>query len=151
MPVDCVANACVAAAAHPPAAGPRLMSVSSSSRGLALLWSRGREELLGLGARAAAVPPAGRARPALRRHNRLAGRIRRMVEIYAPYTTLSCRFDDSGAQALAAEMDAEEHGHFPFDTAAIDWIDYLERVHLPRLHEMVADAFAGRDRPASAG
>jgi nucleoside-diphosphate-sugar epimerase len=187
VPVDCVANACVAAAAHPPAAGTRLVSVSSSarnpitlgelaghtheyfsrhplvsrggkeirfgelrfsSRGGALFWSRGREELLGIAARAAAIPPARRAQPSLRRNARMAARIRRMVEIYAPYTRLSCRFDDSGAQRLAAEMDAEERARFPFDTASIDWTDYLERVHLPRLHEMVTDAAAARSRAA---
>lgn len=189
VPVDCVANACVAAAAHPPA-GTRLVSISSSarspvtlgelagathnyfsrhpltnragkeirfgelrftSRTRALMWSRGREELLGLGARAAAFPPARRAQPALRRNQRLAGRIRRMVEIYAPYTALSCRFDDSGAQALAAEMGTQERDRFPFDTGSIDWTDYLEGTHLPRLHEMVSEAAAARaarSRPA---
>jgi hypothetical protein len=187
VPVDCVANACVAAAANPPASGTRVVSVSSSSRnpltlgelaghtrnyfrrhplvgrggreirigelrftsrGRALFWSRGREELLGLGARGAAIPPARRAQPALRRNARLAGRVRRMVEIYAPYTSLSCRFDDSEAQRLAAALDPEERARFPFDTAAIDWTEYLEGVHLPRLHAMVADAFAARDGPA---
>ena len=71
-----------------------------------------------------------------------------MVEIYAPYTQLSCHFDDSGAQRLAAEMDAEERARLPFDTASIDWTDYLEASHLPRLREMVSEAFAARDRPA---
>ncbi len=190
VPVDCVANACVAAATHPPESGTRIVSASSSgrnaitlgelaghtrsyfsrhpltnragkeirigelrfsSRGRALIWSRGREELLGLGARAAAIPPARRARPGLRRNQRLAGRIRRMVEIYAPYTTLSCRFDDRGAQALADEMNAEERARLPFDTATIDWTEYLEGTHMPRLHAMVSEAFgarAARDRPA---
>lgn len=187
VPVDCVANACVVAAAHPPAAGARLVSVSSSarnpltlgelaghtrsyfrahplvgrdgreiltgelrfsSRGRALFWSRGREELLGLGARVAAIPPARRVQPALRRNNRLAGRIRRMVEIYAPYTQLSCRFEDSGAQRLLAELGDEDRVRLDFDTAAIDWTEYLEGTHMPRLREMVADSFAGRARPA---
>jgi alcohol-forming fatty acyl-CoA reductase len=179
VPVDCVANACVAAAAFPPGDGARVVSLSSSarnpltlgelaghtrnyfrrhpllgrdgreirigdlrfsSRGRALLWSRGREELLGLAARAAAVPPARRAQPALRRNNRLAGRVRRMVEIYAPYTQLSCRFDDSGAQHLLAALGEEDRTHFDFDTGAIDWTAYLEGSHLPRLREMVMDA-----------
>jgi alcohol-forming fatty acyl-CoA reductase len=187
VPVDCVANACITAAACPPPGPTRIVSVSSSarnpltlgelaghtrayfrrhplvgrdgsevrigdlrfsSRGRALAWSRGREELLGLGARAAAVPPARRAQPMLRRNSRLATRVRRMVEIYAPYTQLSCRFDDAGAQALQAELGAEDRARFPFDTAAIDWTDYLERVHLPRLREMVADGFARPARPA---
>jgi nucleoside-diphosphate-sugar epimerase len=182
VPVDCVANACIAAAAHPPAQA-RLVSVSSSarnpvtlgelagathsyfsrhpltnragkeirfgelrftSRGRALIWSRTREELLSLGVRAAAIPPARRMQPGLRRNQRLAGRIRRMVEIYAPYTTLSCRFDDSGAQALAAEMDPEERARFPFDTGSIDWTEYLEGTHMPRLHAMVSEASAAR-------
>ncbi len=186
VPVDCVANACVAAAAHPPADSSRAISVSSSSRnpltlgelaahtrsyflrnplvgrdgreirtgelrfssrGRALLWSRGREELLAFGARAAVAPPARRAQPALRRNAKLAGRIRRMVEIYAPYTQLSCRFDDSGAQRLLAELTPRDQDHFSFDTAAIDWTEYLEGVHMPRLREMVADSFSGARRP----
>ncbi len=32
VPVDCVANACVAAALHPPAAGPRALAISSTAR-----------------------------------------------------------------------------------------------------------------------
>jgi hypothetical protein len=45
-------------------------------------------------------------------------------------------------------MDAEERIRFPFDTASIDWTDYLEEVHLPRLHEMVTEAAAARNRAA---
>jgi fatty acyl-CoA reductase len=187
VPVDCVAHACVAAAAYPPEGAARVVSVSSSSRnaltlgelaghtrnyfrrhplvgrdgseirigdlrfssrGRALLWSRGREELLGLGARAAAVPPARRAQPALRRNNRLATRVRRMVEIYAPYTQLGCRFDDAEARRLLARLGEEDRAHYSFDTGSINWTDYLEGSHLPRLREMVADGFAGNARPA---
>jgi nucleoside-diphosphate-sugar epimerase len=187
VPVDCVANACVVAAAFPPEDGARVVSLSSSarnaltlgelarhtrnyfrrhplvgrdgqeirigdlrfsSRGRALLWSRGREELLGLGARAAAAPPARRVQPALRRNNRLAGRVRRMVEIYAPYTQLNCRFDDSGARRLLAGLSEEDRARFDFDTGTIDWTAYLEGSHLPRLREMVADGFAGKPHPA---
>jgi alcohol-forming fatty acyl-CoA reductase len=189
VPVDCVANACVVAAANPPAGRARVVSVTSSlrnpltlgelaahtrnffgreplvgrdgkeirigelrfsSRGRALIWSRGREELLGLGARAAVIPPARRFQPGLRRNQRLAGRIRRMVEIYAPYTQLCCRFDDREAQALLATLGDEDRAGLSFDTAAIDWTAYLEGTHMPRLREMVADSIAGRARPASA-
>jgi nucleoside-diphosphate-sugar epimerase len=188
VPVDCVANACVAAAAYPPSGPSRAISVSSSSRnaltlgelaghtrsyfrrnplvgrdgreiltgelrfssrGRALFWSRGREELVQLAARAAVVPPARGARKGLSRNARLAGRIRRMVEIYAPYTQLSCRFDDSGAQALLAELTAEDRAHFDFDTGQIDWTEYLEGTHMPKLREMVADSFAGTAKPAA--
>lgn len=124
----------------------RIGDLRFSSRGRALFWSRGREEMLAFGARVAAVPPARRAQPALRRNSRLAGRVRRMVEIYAPYTQLSCRFDDSGAQALLARLGEEDRAHFSFDTGPIDWTDYLEEVHLPRLREMVAESFAGTAR-----
>lgn len=187
VPVDCVANACVAAAARPPRDGSRAVAISSSarnaltlgelaghtrnyfrrhplvgrdgreirigelrfsSRGRAVFWSRGREELLKAGTRAAALPPARRAQPGLRRNSRLAGRVRRMVEIYAPYTQLDCRFDDAAAQALLGELGDEDRARLSFDTSEIDWTDYLERVHLPRLREMVADGIAGPARPA---
>ena len=126
----------------------RVGDLRFASRGRSLLWSRGREELLAIGARAAAAPPARRAQPALRRNARLAGRIRRMVEIYAPYTQLDCRFDDTEAQRLLATMGSEDRDRFGFDTAAIDWTAYLEDSHMPRLREMVADSFAGTARPA---
>ena len=71
-----------------------------------------------------------------------------MVEIYAPYTELCCRFDDRGAQSLLAGLDAEDRARHSFDTGPIDWTAYLEGSHLPRLREMVADGFAGNGRPA---
>jgi alcohol-forming fatty acyl-CoA reductase len=126
----------------------RIGDLRFASRGRALLWSRGREELLAIAGRAAAAPPARRAQPSLQRNARLAGRIRRMVEIYAPYTQLDCRFDDTEAQRLLATMGDEDRDRFGFDTAAIDWTAYLEDSHLPRLREMVADSFAGTARPA---
>jgi hypothetical protein len=49
---------------------------------------------------------------------------------------------------LLGELGPEDRARFSFDTAAIDWTEYLEGVHMPRLREMVADSFAGRARPA---
>jgi hypothetical protein len=65
-------------------------------------------------------------------------------------TILVTGASDAGAQALAAEMDADERARFPFDTAVIDWTDYLEGHHMPRIHEMVTAATAARSRAASA-
>ncbi|HEX3324268.1 MAG TPA: SDR family oxidoreductase [Solirubrobacterales bacterium] len=95
-----------------------------------------RERLARLAARAAAGPlPAG-TKGRLRKNAALAGQMTRMVKIYAPYTELDCVFDDANACALAASLSDADRAALPFDTAAIDWTQYLEYVHLPEVHRM---------------
>ena len=62
-----------------------------------------------------------------------------MVKIYGAYTELDCVFDDANARALAASLHAEDRAELPFDTAAIDWDDYLQRVHLPQVRRLAAE------------
>ncbi|HKA66448.1 MAG TPA: hypothetical protein VKG03_00935 [Solirubrobacterales bacterium] len=59
-----------------------------------------------------------------------------MVKIYGPYTELDCVFDDTNARALAGALDPADRADLPFDTGEIDWKDYLEGTHLPRVHRM---------------
>jgi nucleoside-diphosphate-sugar epimerase len=174
VPVDLVANACLAAAAYPPSDGQRRIAIGSSARNaltlgglaarikahfreqplrrrngaaieigelrfvdrkLALRRTMRREAMALAAARLGAVAPAGTQKK-LRRNGKLAGQVTRMVKIYGPYTELSCRFDDANTRALAAEMSAEDRAALPFDTAAVDWDDYLLGNHLPQVHRM---------------
>lgn len=174
VPVDLVANACLAAAAHPPDDGPRAIAIGSSARNTltlgelaariresfgeqplrrrngaaieigelrfvdrkqALRRTMRREAMAKTAARFSATAPAATARK-LRRNGKLAGQLTRMVKIYGPYTELSCRFDDANASALAAAMPAEERAALPFDTAAINWDQYLLGSHLPAVRRM---------------
>lgn len=85
---------------------------------------------------AALAPPARRKR--LRKQAALAGQVRRMVDIYAPYTELDCVFDDAEAQALAAALPPPLREALPFDPAEFTWDDYLTDVHLPELRRLAA-------------
>ncbi|HEX7059667.1 MAG TPA: SDR family oxidoreductase [Solirubrobacterales bacterium] len=176
VPVDHVANVCVAAAAYPPSERHRTLAITSGARNpltlgdlaghikahfqreplmqrdgspiaigdlrfvdrkLALRKTMRREFLARAAARAGAlgvIPMATEKR--LRRNSTLAAQVTRMVKIYGPYTELDCVFDDSNTRALAERMLPTDRAELPFDTAAIDWEDYLQGTHLPEIHQM---------------
>jgi nucleoside-diphosphate-sugar epimerase len=176
IPVDLVANACVAAAAHPPPKALRAIAVGSSARRplaigelaeqirryflrdplpgrngrpieigslsfvdrrAALRRTVRRELLASAAARVAVSSPIRFPQERLLRSNRsLAERVTRMVKIYGAYTELDCVFDDANARQLAAELDAADRAALPFDAEAIDWDDYLQRVHLPQVRRL---------------
>lgn len=176
VPVDYVANACVAAAAHPPTERVRGIAVTSTARNpltlgqlaghikahfrreplrrrngseitigdlqfvnrkVALRRTIRRERLAGIVAGVTAATPVSAAkRRRLRRNSTLAAQVTRMVKIYGPYTELDCVFDDSNASELARALDPADRADLPFDTGEIDWEDYLEGTHLPRVHRM---------------
>ncbi len=176
VPVDYVANACVAAAAYPPSERVRAIAVTSTARNpltlgqladhikahfsreplrrrngvpiqigdlrfvdrrVALRKTMRRESLANAVARATAATPV-RAATARRwrRNSALAGQVTRMVKIYGSYTELDCVFDDSNARELARTLQPVDRAGLPFDPADIDWQDYLEGIHLPRIHSM---------------
>lgn len=175
VPVDQVANACVAAASHPPQEQTRVLAIGSSARnpltigGLAQQIKRyfreqpltgrngtpikigdlkfvdgtvavrkatRRERLADIAARAAMASPVALPQERLLRSNRsMAERVSRMVKIYGAYTELDVVFDDRNAQQLSHAL-AREGPELRFDTAAIDWDEYLQEVHLPRVREL---------------
>ncbi len=171
VPVDHVANACVAAALYPPAAGTRALAVASSSRNPLTIGElaahirayfraeplrrrNGAEIEIGelrfvsrrealrratsrqrLAAAAALLPPPANRRR-MRRNASLAAQVTRMVGIYAPYTELSCAFEDASARALAAAMSPADREALDFDPASIDWTEYLQGIHLPAVRRM---------------
>ena len=97
-----------------------------------------RREMLSSGlARLAIASPVRIPQERLLRANRSgAERVTRMVKIYGAYTELDCVFDDANARALAASLHEADRAELPFDTAAIDWEDYLQRVHLPEVRKL---------------
>ena len=100
-----------------------------------------RREMLSSGlARLAIASPVRIPQERLLRGNRSgAERVTRMVKIYGAYTELDCIFDDANALALAASMHEADRAELPFDTAAIDWEDYLQRVHLPEVRRLATE------------
>jgi HAD superfamily hydrolase (TIGR01490 family) len=86
------------------------------------------------------IPQADRVERRLHQERRRLERLRRLAEIYGPYAELDCMFDDRGARELYAALEPEDRERFDFDTAAIDWQDYLHEVHLPALRELARAA-----------
>ena len=105
-----------------------------------------RERLARLAARAALGPIATGSKRKLQTTAYQAGQITRMVKIYAPYTELDCVFDDANAQALAASASEADRADLPFDTAAIDWRQYLEGTHLPAVGRLAAERIGSPTR-----
>ena len=179
VPVDLVANACVAAAAHPPASSPRTLALASGRRnpitltevtqavtdhfrsrpladedGAPIEFSDLRyasearvmgaldlaERALRTGRRLLDRVPVPRVDDAERRlhvERRRLERLRRLAEIYGPYVSLDCVFDDRETCELLGRLAPSDRERLSFDTAAIDWTDYLDRVHLPALRALV--------------
>lgn len=174
VPVDCVANACVAAALYP-ADALRVLAVASTARNplrlgelgenvrtyfstrplspngsaaeirelrfvdreTALRATRRRQRIAAAGARAASAPFVPRATESrLRKLEFLAGQITRMIRLYGPYTELDVVFDDGNLRALAGQMSERHREALPFDTAAFDWGEYLQDVHLPEVRRL---------------
>lgn len=106
-------------------------------RKVALRRTVRRERLAAAAARVAMASPVHLPQERLLRSNRaLAERVTRMVKIYGAYTELDCVFDDANACRLAERLTDSDRAEFPFDTAAIDWDDYLQRIHLPQVRRL---------------
>jgi HAD superfamily hydrolase (TIGR01490 family) len=110
----------------------------SSSRRVLGTLDRGRRAIRG--ARGlldrVALPRVDDAERRLHREQRRLERLRRLAEIYGPYTELDCMFDDREGRALLEGLDPDDQSRFDFDTEAIDWPTYLKEVHLPALREL---------------
>jgi fatty acyl-CoA reductase len=99
------------------------------------------EQALGIGRRLlgrAGLPNGDDVERTLHKQRRSLERLRRLSEIYGPYTELDCAFDDRETRALADRMEPEDRTRLPFDTAAIDWESYIGDVHLPALRRLVS-------------
>jgi HAD superfamily hydrolase (TIGR01490 family) len=99
------------------------------------------EQALGLGRKLlarAGLPNGDDVERTLHKQRRSLERLRRLSEIYGPYTELDCAFDDREIRALADRMEPEDRTRLPFDTAAIDWETYMADVHLPALRRLVS-------------
>ena len=116
----------------------RIGNLEFVDRRVAVRRAARRERLAQLVARAVGPVAAG-SRRKLRANAVQAGQITRMVKIYAPYTELDCVFDDANARALAASASEADRADLPFDTAAIDWREYLEGTHLPAVQRLAAE------------
>jgi alcohol-forming fatty acyl-CoA reductase len=63
-------------------------------------------------------------------------RARSLAEMYAVYTEMDAVFDDTATRALDLGRDAAERATFPFDVTVLDWVEYLERSHIPAVVDL---------------
>jgi phosphoserine phosphatase/nucleoside-diphosphate-sugar epimerase len=69
--------------------------------------------------------------------------LRNFTELYRAYVQTEIIFDDTNTRALHASLPAAVQRDAGFDVAAIDWRDYLQKVHFPAITEMTR-AFSKR-------
>lgn len=61
----------------------------------------------------------------------MADRLQYYVQIYGPYLTRHCCFENPKAQALYGSLSPEDRKRFNFDVSQIDWRSYIQNVHIP--------------------
>ncbi|WP_375406377.1 HAD-IB family phosphatase [uncultured Amnibacterium sp.] len=88
------------------------------------------------------------------RRERDVGNLRRISDLYRAYVGTELIFDDTNALALHARIPADRPTE-GFDVTRIDWLDYMQRVHMPAVTQLmrVFSRSSGRDRtppPAAA-
>ena len=76
--------------------------------------------------------------------------LRTFSELYRAYVQTEIIFDDTNTRALDAALPEAVRADRGFDVTAIDWADYLQRVHFPAITTLTR-AFSRRsDGPAAA-
>lgn len=76
------------------------------------------------------------------------GTLRNFTELYRSYVQTELIFDDTNTRALHAALPAKLREDRGFDISAIDWEDYLQKVHFPSITSLTK-AFS-RARQAAA-
>lgn len=86
----------------------------------------------------AAVPVRGRAADwgaRLEERRAQLDRARSYVELYGAYTECEAVYGVDHLLALAAELDEHDAAQLQLDPRAVDWDDYITRIHLPSVVE----------------
>ncbi len=73
--------------------------------------------------------------------------MRTLSDLYRAYVGTEVIFDDAEARALNARIPADRPDE-GFDVTRIDWPDYLQRVHVPAVTQLMRVFSRGRDRGA---
>jgi fatty acyl-CoA reductase len=76
--------------------------------------------------------------------------LRGYTELYRAYVQTEIIFDDRNAKRLHESIPTGRRADLGFDVAAIDWNDYLQRVHFPAITALTK-AFANRPQSSRRG
>lgn len=100
-------------------------------------WERRKRWLAGLHGVVKRLPLSGRRVRGIGNAVRRIDQLLYFAKIYAPYTTLDCRFADDNLRAAGSALHADDRAAFPFDATRIDWEEYLVNRHVPGLRAYV--------------
>src|SRR5215218_10120958 len=77
--------------------------------------------------------------------------LRRYLELYRSYTQVELQFVDDRTLALHRALDPADAESFGFDTAVIDWAEYIRDIHCPSVTAPVRKFEALRRRRQGTG
>jgi len=77
--------------------------------------------------------------------------LRRYLELYRSYTQVELQFVDDNTLALHRALDPADLEPFGFDTAVIDWAEYIRDIHCPSVTAPIRKYDALRKRRQGAG
>lgn len=83
----------------------------------------------------------------------MADRLLYYVQIYGPYLTRHCCFENPNARALYGSLSPEDRKRFNFDVSQIDWRSYIQNVHIPGIkrHTLKLDLEDEEEAPEGRG
>lgn len=100
------------------------------------------------------LPRSDRAREVSRELDRTRRRLefmRRYLDLYRSYTQVELQFVDDRTLALHRHLDPADLGVFGFDTAVIDWAEYIRDIHCPSVTGPMRKYDVIRKRRAAGG
>jgi len=77
------------------------------------------------------------------RRSTAAKRLMYLADLYAGYTNADYVFDTSNTAALLGQLNPDDRQTLDFDVRRIDWVQYIQDVHIPGLRRHVLKEHAG--------
>lgn len=99
----------------------------------------------------ARVARATRWGPALGGAERALDHFLRLIDVYGPYLDHGAHHSDEQTRGLWNRLAEPDRARIPFDVTAIDWADYIAKVHVPGLQRYALHAESGAPLPGPAG
>ena len=100
------------------------------------------------------VPRSDRARELVRKLDQQGRRLeflRRYLDIYAEYTQAELSFEDGATIGLFESLSSEDREAFAFDTAVVDWREYLREIHCPAVTRPIRQLDERRRKRSGSG
>lgn len=100
------------------------------------------------------VPRSDRTRELARKLDQQGRRLeflRRYLDLYSEYTQAELSFDDGTTLALFHSLSPQDRADFAFDTAVVDWREYLQEIHCPAVTRPIRQLDERRRKRSGSG